>query len=695
MRWIPLPTPCRPSSARTACRARHHLRGRPARRPAEREAALVPVGVQAEFVQRLLAAGLPVVEDDQLRAPKWVPQLADAAELIGAPRRGGPGLVPMLVPSEARPGPRARAGCRRVAIFGSATGTFAQQNLQPQPRRAVRRVRAHACAGPATRGSTSAPTSRCSFGDPWEVRGPDRAGGLGRAAALRPRRQPAQPRRHDRRRHDRPRHRPGQGVHRRRDGRRPARHALPRHLRAGAPPNAHAALQARHHDVRRQRPVAWRLPYARDARRQPPPPRTCVDAHRSGHPSTAWTSARSCRPAFWMARQLGRPALGRREGAGRIHPCTPRGGYLRVGAPRPGRPPPGPALGQPHDPGGARGALPTIAAGEPRTPRTSARRSTCSARTGVARPVTPRAAGTRWCGGSAGAQARSSSVTRSSRPRRRPTWRRRWRTSAATSHVVYARRGTSAGCCRRRERESIEQGRGWSFQALPGPRSRRSRTWIRAVLRPPQRARRTWGSGELPPGGPCGHPVPSRAPGETSRSDPLPAAAHVRGSSASTRQWAPLESTGGSPLARDHQETQVLRRSSAGVDRPASRRVAGTMKLIRGDAGPGRGLVKRKSTPYHAARRAATDGCRRTGRALDPSGSRGSGSPRRQRPRGPAPGRPGAGRPLARPDKVSAKRQLSPAPRRARRDDQEAARRRTPTPARSRCGAQVQRVRDR
>ena len=49
----------------------------------QNEKSVVPTEVKAEFVTRLVAAGLPVVEATSFVHPKWVPQLADAADLMG------------------------------------------------------------------------------------------------------------------------------------------------------------------------------------------------------------------------------------------------------------------------------------------------------------------------------------------------------------------------------------------------------------------------------------------------------------------------------------------------------------------------------------------------------------------------------------------------------------------------------------
>ena len=136
----------------------------------QNEAAIVPVEVKAEFVRRLLAAGLPTVEATSFVHPRWVPQLADAAELMGLLGPAGRDC-PVLVPNERGLDRALELGARHVAIFGSATETFAQRNLNRgldeqfamfEP--TVRRARD---AGLDVR----AYVSMC-FGDPWEGRVP-------------------------------------------------------------------------------------------------------------------------------------------------------------------------------------------------------------------------------------------------------------------------------------------------------------------------------------------------------------------------------------------------------------------------------------------------------------------------------------------------------------------------------------------
>lgn len=132
----------------------------------QNEKALVPTGVKAEFVQRLIRAGLPIVEATSFVHPKWVPQLADAAELMELLGEAGRDC-PVLVPNERGLDRALELGAKHIAIFGSATETFAQKNLNRsldeqfamfEP--TVRRARD---AGLDVR----AYVSMC-FGDPWE-----------------------------------------------------------------------------------------------------------------------------------------------------------------------------------------------------------------------------------------------------------------------------------------------------------------------------------------------------------------------------------------------------------------------------------------------------------------------------------------------------------------------------------------------
>ena len=133
----------------------------------QNESGIVPLDDKAEFITRLVAAGLPIVEATSFVHPAWVPQLADAAELVARLPLEGPTPLPVLVPNERGLDRALEAGCGHIAIFASATETFAQKNLNStldsqfamfEP--VVSRARD---AGVDVR----AYVSMC-FGDPWE-----------------------------------------------------------------------------------------------------------------------------------------------------------------------------------------------------------------------------------------------------------------------------------------------------------------------------------------------------------------------------------------------------------------------------------------------------------------------------------------------------------------------------------------------
>ncbi|MFJ5884810.1 hydroxymethylglutaryl-CoA lyase [Kitasatospora cineracea] len=137
----------------------------------QNESALVPVEVKAEFIARLAAAGLRTVEATSFVHPKWVPQLADAEELMprlaDLPARHLGLRLPVLVPNE-RGLDRALAHhAGEVAVFASATETFARRNLNRSADEAMAMFRPvverATAAGVPVRGYLS-----MCFGDPWE-----------------------------------------------------------------------------------------------------------------------------------------------------------------------------------------------------------------------------------------------------------------------------------------------------------------------------------------------------------------------------------------------------------------------------------------------------------------------------------------------------------------------------------------------
>ena len=95
----------------------------------QNEKQIVPAATKIELIDRLSATGLRTIEATSFVSPKWVPQLADAAEVFaGIARRPGVSY-PVLVPNE-QGYERARAvGMEEIAVFGAASEAFSRKNI--------------------------------------------------------------------------------------------------------------------------------------------------------------------------------------------------------------------------------------------------------------------------------------------------------------------------------------------------------------------------------------------------------------------------------------------------------------------------------------------------------------------------------------------------------------------------------------
>lgn len=95
----------------------------------QNESAIVPASVKIQLIERLADAGLSVIEVTSFVNPKWVPQLADAGEVLAGLKRREGVRYPVLVPNERGLDRALEAGADEVAIFASATESFSQTNL--------------------------------------------------------------------------------------------------------------------------------------------------------------------------------------------------------------------------------------------------------------------------------------------------------------------------------------------------------------------------------------------------------------------------------------------------------------------------------------------------------------------------------------------------------------------------------------
>lgn len=133
----------------------------------QNETRLLPVAVRTEFVDRLAGCGLKTVEAAAFVSPKWVPQMAESADLMRAlPRRDGV-AYPVLVPNMQGLEAAVAAGAREVAVFAAASESFSRKNINCSIAESLERYREVATAadhaGLKVRGYVS-----CALGCPYE-----------------------------------------------------------------------------------------------------------------------------------------------------------------------------------------------------------------------------------------------------------------------------------------------------------------------------------------------------------------------------------------------------------------------------------------------------------------------------------------------------------------------------------------------
>ncbi|WP_073952868.1 hydroxymethylglutaryl-CoA lyase [Streptomyces kebangsaanensis] len=133
----------------------------------QNEKATVPTEVKAEFIRRLADAGLRTVEATSFVHPKWVPQLADAEALFPQVKDLKGVHLPVLVPNM-RGLERALAlGADRIAVFASATESFAKANLNRTVEESLAVFEPVVARAKDEGAHVRGYVSMC-FGDPWE-----------------------------------------------------------------------------------------------------------------------------------------------------------------------------------------------------------------------------------------------------------------------------------------------------------------------------------------------------------------------------------------------------------------------------------------------------------------------------------------------------------------------------------------------
>ncbi len=133
----------------------------------QNESRTVPAEVKIELIRRLAAAGLPAVEATSFVSPRWIPQLADAAEVFSALDRRPRTAYPVLVPNLKGLERAMAAGVEEIAVFSAASETFNRRNINASIAESLERLapvaQAAAGTGIRVRGYVS-----CVLGCPYE-----------------------------------------------------------------------------------------------------------------------------------------------------------------------------------------------------------------------------------------------------------------------------------------------------------------------------------------------------------------------------------------------------------------------------------------------------------------------------------------------------------------------------------------------
>jgi hydroxymethylglutaryl-CoA lyase len=127
----------------------------------------VPAAIKIELVQRLQAAGLREIEVTSFVSPKWVPQMADNAQVMSGIARSEGVRYSVLTPNMKGFESALLSKPDEVVVFGAASEAFSQKNINCSIAESIERfapvVKAARDAGIAVRGAMS-----CTVGCPYE-----------------------------------------------------------------------------------------------------------------------------------------------------------------------------------------------------------------------------------------------------------------------------------------------------------------------------------------------------------------------------------------------------------------------------------------------------------------------------------------------------------------------------------------------
>ncbi len=132
----------------------------------QNEKSLIPTETKVALIDQLTDAGFPNIEVASFVSPKWVPQMADGAQVMAAIRRRPGTIYSALTPNMKGLEGALAAGADEVVIFGAASEAFSQKNINCSIAESMARFEPVAAAkakGVRLRASVS-----CALGCPYQ-----------------------------------------------------------------------------------------------------------------------------------------------------------------------------------------------------------------------------------------------------------------------------------------------------------------------------------------------------------------------------------------------------------------------------------------------------------------------------------------------------------------------------------------------
>jgi hydroxymethylglutaryl-CoA lyase len=133
----------------------------------QNESGEVPTAARIELIDRLADAGLKTIESGSFVSPKWVPRMADTAEVMAGINRRDDVSYPVLVPNMKGLEGAIAAGAGEIAVFGAASESFSHKNINCSVAESLGRFRP-VCEAALKQGMRVRGYISCVLGCPYE-----------------------------------------------------------------------------------------------------------------------------------------------------------------------------------------------------------------------------------------------------------------------------------------------------------------------------------------------------------------------------------------------------------------------------------------------------------------------------------------------------------------------------------------------